>query len=386
MDILKNGNLEDEPPKPQPSFEDFELSNEEIQKIIKKTEKMFEGLNLEDISNNVNFNVADMGSMMKDLCNAIPTLNIGGNLNDLLKSAFDGEVLEPIEASEVDNADNSYLSSPYFFKRIALENMGNILDGFKIGEVNQLANLLTKGISKYSFFPFVTIGDKSIDTLLQEMGYGAFIVIEKNKNYAILKIGAIGTKKTSFYMVLYKEAGEYKMYIPTWKAPINVDEEEETLTISDTPGGDYLYNVTQEIRTLFMFPKPSSVMTLANVGSVIMDTSVAKEDDFIRLGSISFKDSAEASLIKKDLELSDEIETVPVYGIFKDPETGIERTTSATEVAALKEYLRFINNYDLEGKDCFEGRFNIPEVAKNLEVKIMKNRVVIVIDIGRVTF
>jgi hypothetical protein len=36
MDILKNGNLEDEPPKPQPGFEDFELSNEEIQKLSKR--------------------------------------------------------------------------------------------------------------------------------------------------------------------------------------------------------------------------------------------------------------------------------------------------------------------------------------------------------------
>jgi hypothetical protein len=283
------------------------------------------------------------------------------------------------------NQENSYLSSPYFFKRIILENMGGFLDAFKIGEVNKLSDLISKNVSKFSFYPFIEM-ESSVEQFFEDVGYNAFIVINKNNNYATLKIGAVGSKKTSFYVVLYKEAGEYKIYIPTWMAPFKIDEEEEKLEVIQEQWEDYSYNLDCEIKTMFIYPNTKNV-TLDMVGTVVVNNSVTKiNSNVFELGTLTFKETAAANLMKKDLCLDETVETVEIYGMCIDPENGNRRTMNNSEAALMKEYLRYINNYDLEGHECFEGRFNLPEVSKNLEVRIIDNRIVMIFDIGRIVF
>ena len=289
------------------------------------------------------------------------------------------------ESTKDINQENSYLSSPYFFKRIILENMGNFLDAFKIGEVNKLSDLISKNVSKFSFYPFIEM-ENSVEQFFEDAGYNAFIVINKNNNYATLKIGSLGSKKTSFYIVLYKEAGEYKIYIPTWMAPLKIDEDEEKLEVIQEQWEDYSYNLECEIKTIFIYPNAKNV-TLDMVGTVVVNNSVTKIDSNIfELGTMTFKETAAANLMKRDLCLDDTIETVEIYAMCVDPENGNRRTMNNSEAALMKEYLRFVNNYDLEGHECFEGRFNLPEISKNLEVRIINNRIVLIFDIGRIVF
>lgn len=375
MDILKNGNLEDEnqelPLKGNP-----QIPEEFLNAAIEDAKEIISNIDPSELNEMMSKIVSADSSSINNLISLGETIS---QLNlDLTGMKID-------ESTKDINQENSYLSSPYFFKRIILENMGNFLDAFKIGEVNKLSDLISKNVSKFSFYPFIEM-ENSVEQFFEDAGYNAFIVINKNNNYATLKIGSLGSKKTSFYIVLYKEAGEYKIYIPTWMAPLKIDEDEEKLEVIQEQWEDYSYNLECEIKTIFIYPNAKNV-TLDMVGTVVVNNSVTKIDSNIfELGTMTFKETAAANLMKRDLCLDDTIETVEIYAMCVDPENGNRRTMNNSEAALMKEYLRFVNNYDLEGHECFEGRFNLPEISKNLEVRIINNRIVLIFDIGRIVF
>lgn len=375
MDILKNGNLEDENQE-LPSKRNPQIPEEFLNAAIEDAKEIISNIDPNELNEMMSKIISADSSSVNNLLSLGETVS---QLNLDLTGMKIGESTKDI------NQENSYLSSPYFFKRIILENMGNFLDAFKIGEVNKLSDLISKNVSKFSFYPFIEM-ENSVEQFFEDAGYNAFIVINKNNNYATLKIGALGSKKTSFYIVLYKEAGEYKIYIPTWMAPLKIDEDKEKLEVIQEQWEDYSYNLECEIKTIFIYPNAKNV-TLDMVGTVVVNNSVTKIDSNIfELGTMTFKETAAANLMKRDLCLDDTIETVEIYAMCVDPENGNCRTMNNSEAALMKEYLRFVNNYDLEGHECFEGRFNLPETSKNLEVRIINNRIVLIFDIGRIVF
>ena len=375
MDILKNGNLEDEnqelPLKGNP-----QIPEEFLNAAIEDAKEIISNIDPSELNDMMSKIISADSSSINNL------LSLGETVSQL---NLDLTGMKIDESTKDVNQENSYLSSPYFFKRIILENMGNFLDAFKIGEINKLSDLISKNVSKFSFYPFIEM-ENSVEQFFEDAGYNAFIVINKNNNYATLKIGALGSKKTSFYIVLYKEAGEYKIYIPTWMAPLKIDEDEEKIEVIQDQWEDYSYNLECEIKTIFIYPNAKNV-TLDMVGTVVVNSGVTKIDSNIfELGTMTFKETAAANLMKRDLCLDDTIETVEIYAMCADPENGNHRTMNNSEAALMKEYLRFVNNYDLEGHECFEGRFNLPEISKNLEVRIINNRIVLIFDIGRIAF
>ena len=139
MDILKNGNLEDEnqelPLKGNP-----QIPEEFLNAAIEDAKEIISNIDPSELNEMMSKIVSADSSSINNLISLGETIS---QLNlDLTGMKID-------ESTKDINQENSYLSSPYFFKRIILENMGNFLDAFKIGEVNKLSDLISKNVSKF---------------------------------------------------------------------------------------------------------------------------------------------------------------------------------------------------------------------------------------------
>lgn len=286
-----------------------------------------------------------------------------------------------VEMIEAANQEDNFILDTWFFKRYSFgKGYQKVAPSLRLGKIEPIAQL--EKLSKYSIFP-LTEYQENLYSDIMEAGYTGVISVKNTDDFSIVKIGGKG--KATLYMVLYEKDGELVAYIPSHKAPITfTDDEADGFAPNHTAEpNDYIYNVEQEMKTVFTYNKKISV-SLFDVGNVIVGCDPQDDRSFVKFGKIAFKNSTEARLIIKDLELPEDTTETDLYFQLIDPETNITRTLTTQEAITAKEYLKMVNIRDIDGNESFEGRLNTEETAKDIKLCIKNGHLVMNIEIGRI--
>ena len=349
-----------------------EIFNSAMKAVEKLTPEEVEEM-LSSSANSLNVKFPINPSELTDMFNSI---NITENpMSELYNTGSFVEMMED------PNQEDNFILDTWFFKRYALgKGYQKVAPSLRLGKIEPISQL--EKLSKYTIFPLMEYQENLYSDIMAA-GYTGVISVKNTDDFSIVKIGGKG--KATLYIVLYEKDGELVAYIPSHKAPIVfTDDEADGFAMNHAAEpNDYIYNVEQEMKTVFIYNKKISV-SLFDVGTVIVGCDPQDDRSFVKFGKIAFKDSTEARLIIKDLELPEDTTETDLYFQLIDPETNITRTLTTQEAITAKEYLKMVNIRDIDGSESFEGRLNTEETAKNIKLCIKNGHLVMNIEIGRI--
>lgn len=377
LNILKNADLpEDESSKRGLPKEMLEMLGDNISED-----------EVETITEMIKIDPADIGASVSNIMNSIRSAleNImppGTNVEQMLNSLDDAsdatmaELMKNMGIQITDDEESDIdLKDPYYFKHFKAESGLEEIFPFKKDQKYSISDLK---IDKFNIHDNGELSD--FQGFLSAIGAVMFMPRFINSHVAICQFGA--PKVPSIFVAIYKNCDELKAYVIASASGVSVDGDNITRTSNENSPEENYYEALNETKNIFRF-EANVIFPLYKVGRVELTSDV--DPRYIQLGKIHFHDTVEARLIKSDLYMLEDAEETEIYVSIVDPFTKEPRKFTDSERNKWKDYISFMNLFDLEGKPFEEGKlkFNDTELSKELPVKIINNRLFIELDFGR---